>query len=110
MKPVLKEMIKIYKPQSKDWLGFKITKKNPYSYHHCFKKVYGEYTKEDSNYLLNVGAILSTEGQRYIHSLENRKDYKSFNELNKILLELNKTKEPPTEEHWEKVKRFKNEH
>lgn len=104
---ILKKMIKIYKPQQVDWLGYKITRKNPYSYHHCFKKIYGEYEDLDKDYLLNIGAILSAEGQAYIHSFENNGDYQGFRELNEILLELNQTKEPPTEEHWIKVKQFK---
>lgn len=107
---ILKKMLKIYKPQNVDWLGYKITRKNPYSYHHCFKKIYGEYEDLDKDYLLNIGAILSREGQKYIHSFENNGDYKSFNELNKILLELNRTKEPPTAKHWTKVKQFKKRH
>ena len=109
MKQVLKDMIKIYKPKSVDWLGFKITKDNPYSYHHCFKKVYGEYQDLDPNYLLNIGAILSLEGQAYIHSFESV-DYNSYNELNRILLELNETRKPPDERHWQKVRMFKTRH
>lgn len=109
MKQILKDMIKIYKPKGVDWLGFKITKDNPYSYHHSFKKVYGEYQDLDPNYLLNIGAILSIEGQAYIHSLENV-DYKAYNELNRILLELNETRKPPDERHWQKIKEFKRNH
>ena len=109
MKLILKDMIKIYKPCGIDWLGFKITKNNPYSYHHCFKKVYGEYQDLDPNYLMNIGAILSIDGQVYIHSFENL-DYKAYNELNRILLELNAARKPPNEVHWQKVKEFKNKY
>lgn len=109
MKQILKDMIKIYKPCGIDWLGFKVTKSNPYSYHHCFKKVYGEYQNLDPNYLLNIGAILSIEGQAYIHSFENV-GYKVYNELNHILLELNKTRKPPDEIHWQKIKEFKDKY
>ena len=109
MKQILKDMIKIYKPRGIDWLGFKITKTNPYSYHHCFKKVYGEYQNLDPDYLLNIGAILSLEGQSYIHSFENT-DYNAYNELNRILLELNTARKPPDERHWQKIKEFKRNH
>ena len=108
MKPILKEMIKIYKPKGVDWLGFKVNKKNPFSYHHIFKNVYGDYSDMDPDYQLNNGAILSEQGQRYIHSFETT-DLKKYNELNNLLLELNRTRKPPTEEHWQKVKKIKNE-
>ncbi len=101
-------MIKIYKPKGVDWLGFQTSKKNPYSYHHILKKVYGDYSDTDPNYKLNNGAILSDQGQRYIHSFEET-DLRKYNELNNLLLELNRTRKPPTEEHWQKVKKIKNE-
>ena len=108
MKPILKEMIKIYRPKGVDWLGFKINKKNPFSYHHIFKNVYGDYSDMELDYKLNNGAILSDRSQKYIHSFETT-DLRKYNELNNLLLELNRTRKPPTEEHWQKVKRIRNE-
>ncbi len=108
MKPTLVKMIKIYKPKRTDWLGFKITKKNPYSYHHILKAVYGDYSDLDEEYSLHNGAILSKKGQNYIHAFETT-DLAKYNELNRILRELNETEKPPTEEHWEKIKKAKGE-
>ncbi len=105
MNSTLRIMIAIYKPRGIDWLGFKITKKNPYSYHHCFKQVYGDYSDFDREYLLHVGAILSVKGQDYIHALEEI-DYDAFRALNHILLEQNQTMKPPTFEYFQKVKTF----
>lgn len=102
MKQILKNMIKVYKPKGVDWLGYKITRENPYSYHHIFKNVYGDYTNLDPNYKWNNGAILSLKGQAYIHSFEN-KDIAYYNELNNLLKELNETRKPPNEDYWNKL-------
>lgn len=106
MKRILKNMIKVYKPKGVDWLGFKITKKNPYSYHHIFKNVYGDYSKLIPNYEWINGAILSLEGQQYIHSFE-RGDLEYYLSLNDLLKKLNETNKPPTEEYWIKLKQLK---
>jgi hypothetical protein len=106
MKQILKDMIKIYKPKGIDWLGFKVDRNNPYSYHHIFKNVYGDYSHLDPNYRWNNGAILSRKGQAYIHSFEN-KDIEYYRQLNNLLKELNETMQPPTEEHWNKLNKVK---
>ena len=67
----------------KDWLGFKVTKKNPYTYHHIKKRCEGGLRT------LENGAPLTKDGQKYIHGFEITNPEK-FKQLNAELLEKNK--------------------
>lgn len=96
MNKVLKEMIRIYKPENKDWMGYKLNKKNPYTYHHIFKKVYGDFKTIDN------GAILTVEAHELLHYLE-QKDFESYRELNRLFRELNATRQPPTREYYKEI-------
>jgi hypothetical protein len=69
--------------QGEDWLGFKVTKKNPYTYHHIKKKCEGGLRT------LENGAPLTAEAQKYVHGFEHH-DMDKFNEINEGLLEKNK--------------------
>ena len=49
---IREKSVKIYDCYEKDWMGFKITKKNPYSFHHIVKSCDGGKT------IINNFAIL----------------------------------------------------
>lgn len=93
----VKLMIGIYGKE--DWLGFKITKENPYSIHHIFKKVYYEIN-DISNY-----ALLSKHSHELLNEFE-AYDRESYYQLNGLLREVNESKKPPTKEHYKKVNKI----
>lgn len=83
MKPITKLMIDKYNIRKIDWMGFKVSKENPYNYHHCFKKRChgGKETIEN-------GAILTKTGHEYLHIIESR-DIELYNYINNVLKQIN---------------------
>ena len=63
MKQVLSNMISIYKPNGYDWMGYKINKNNPYTYHHINEK------HDNGPETIENGAILSLNAHRLLHKL-----------------------------------------
>lgn len=82
MKNVTKLIIRIYNVKKIDWMGYKVSKDNPYTYHHLKKKEYGG--KED----LKNGAILTDIAHKYLHIIESR-DKELYNLLNNVLWQIN---------------------
>lgn len=91
MKPVLKEMIRIYKPKGIDWLGYKLTANNPYTFHHIIKK------EHFGSYDMTNGAIITSIPHGYLHIIE-YKDYEIYLYLNMILKMINIQCEYPTKQ------------
>ena len=82
MKNVTKLIIRIYNVKKIDWMGYKVSKDNPYTYHHLKKKEYGG--KED----LKNGAILTDIAHKYLHIIESR-DKELYEYINNVLLQIN---------------------
>lgn len=82
MKNVTKLIIGIYNVKKIDWMGYKVSKDNPYTYHHLKKKEYGG--KED----LKNGAILTDIAHKYLHIIESR-DKELYDLLNNVLWQIN---------------------
>ena len=82
MKNVTKLIIRIYNLKKIDWMGYKVSKDNPYTYHHLKKKEYGG--KED----LKNGAILTDIAHKYLHIIESR-DKELYDLLNNVLWQIN---------------------
>lgn len=64
MKKVLREMIDIYEPDGIDWMGFKLERGNPYTYHHINEK------RKSGKCKTNNGAILTKKAHRFLNYLE----------------------------------------
>lgn len=81
------------------WAGFKITKKNPYTFHHC-------RTKKCDGGGVNVrnGAVLSQSAHRILHKIESV-DPCLYEEINNILIEINEDKSA-AEERKQKIKKL----
>lgn len=76
------------------FLGGKIKQKNPLTYHHIFKRVYGDYSKEDPLYNYLNGALLC----RLEHSIFNEieaNNLKLSRDINNGFIEYKKTKMYP---------------
>lgn len=107
MNQVKSDMLHIYKPRGLDWLGYKITRQNQYSFHHIVKIADGGQTN------IQNGAILTTISHEYLNIIE-YKDYEIYSRLNEMLLIVNNSISSPTLEHYQKVndylKFFEKEH
>ena len=64
MRDVLDDMIEIYQPKGIDWMGYKLTEENPYTFHHIKEKRYGG--KEE----VKNGAILTKDAHAYLNYLD----------------------------------------
>ena len=82
MKEVLRLMISQYNIHKIDWMGYKVNKENPYTYHHLKKKCHGG--KET----IENGAVLTRTGHEYLHIVESR-DMELYNYINNVLKQIN---------------------
>ena len=82
MKNVTKLIIRIYNVKKIDWMGYKVSKDNPYTYHHLKKKCDGG--KEN----IKNGAILTNYAHEYLNIIENY-DYELYEYINNVLLQIN---------------------
>lgn len=82
MKNITKLMIDQYNVKKIDWMGYKLNKDNPYTYHHIFKKENGG--KET----IGNGAILTRIAHEYLHKIE-CKDIELYNYINNVLKQIN---------------------
>lgn len=99
MKQITKIMIQEWNMKQFDWLGYKTSKNNPYTYHHAFipRRHGGKET-------IDNGAILcGNTSHPYIHAIESR-DLDRYIYLTNILKEINEQHYMPTKEQLERVK------
>lgn len=82
MKEVLRLMINQYNIHKIDWMGYKVNKDNPYTYHHLKKKCHGG--KET----IENGAALTKIAHEYLHIVESR-DMELYNYINNVLKQIN---------------------
>lgn len=87
-------MLKIYDVRPYDFMGYKMTKQNPYTYHHIIKKCDGGKETIDN------GAILTEIAHEYLHIIE-YKDNNTYIALSKILQIINNQQKAPTLEQYE---------
>jgi len=91
---ILEELIDIFQPNGIDWLGDNISEDNPITYHHIVKKACGGRKSLDN------GALLTKRSHKYLHSILEQKNYETYLKLNDCFKELNKTKQPPTNDYY----------
>ncbi len=97
MRSVLCQMIRIFMPKNIDWMGYKITKSNPYTYHHILERRNGgEETIEN-------GAILSRNAHDHLNYLEIYVP-EAYDDWQRFFRYLNAKMEPLTKEDWEIIK------
>jgi len=84
-------LIDIHKPNGFDWMNFKLTKNNPYTYHHIVER------RNGGPRTLDNGAILTSIG----HNLLNILDIycpDAYNDLQNVFTKINSSKDSPTDE------------
>ena len=89
-------MKEIYNTQYKDWMGFKITKENPLTYHHIIKE------EDGGNKTLDNGALLTKLAHSYLHMIEIY-DESLYIMLNTILKRINDSKTKPTKDDYYEI-------
>lgn len=82
MRKILNLMIDYYNLKGIDFMGYKVGKHNPYTYHHIFKKCNG------GNETLENGAVLTKNSHQYLHIIESR-DVEIYNQINNMLRQIN---------------------
>lgn len=99
---VLDEMLRIFGYPKKDWMGYKISKKNYISYHHILEK------RNDGEETIDNGALLSRTSHQLLHKIE-LINYDLYLEWQCLFLDLNNLKRPLTENEYAKIGALKNE-
>lgn len=82
MKNITRIMIDQWNMKDVDWLGYKMTRNNPYTFHHIQKREHG------GREIISNGAIITKNPHEYIHLIE-IKDLEMYIYLNNILKEIN---------------------
>ena len=82
MNEVRKKMIKIYNMKNMCWMGYKVSKNNPYTFHHIKK------ASEGGKLEIENGAILTKNAHDYLHLIETR-DLELYIYINTILRNIN---------------------
>ena len=91
MKRVLRILVDIFEPEGTDWMNFKLTKDNPYTYHHIKEK------KNGGDKSIDNGAILTKKAHVFLNTLE-KICPDAYNDLQMVFMKINDSKTPPTDE------------
>ena len=83
----LLEMIDIYEPDDEDWMGFKLTDGNTYTFHHIKERRTGG--KEE----VENGAILTRYGHQFLNHLDSH-NKRAYNDYQTLFKRINKSKGP----------------
>lgn len=99
MKPITREMIEMWNMNKIDWLGYKTSRYNPFTYHHAFV-----FARNSGKMTINNGAILCGETSHpYIHTIESY-DKDRFEYLTEILREINEQRRMPDLEQFKRMR------
>lgn len=89
MRPITKEMIKLYNIDKLCFMGYEATKDNPYTFHHCVVKRCSGGTESIKN-----GAVLTLNAHEYLNTIEMR-DYEIYLYLNILFQKINEQGNKP---------------
>ena len=78
------------------WMGYKLSKKNKFTYHHILEQRNGVHETIEN------GAILTNKAHSDLNEMESH-ILKLYRTLNSLFIELNKTNKPPTIEYYKEV-------
>lgn len=84
---VLLSMFEMYQPQGEDWMGFKLAKDNPYTFHHIRERRKGGKAE------LENGAILTEHGHQFLNMLDSHYK-KAYEDYQHIFRQINKNRGP----------------
>ena len=90
MKSITNLMINEWKMKNICWMGYKVSKDNPYTFHHLKKREHGG--KEE----IKNGAILTDVAHRLLNIVESR-DIELYEYINNVLKQINEQGFAPLE-------------
>lgn len=84
LKPVTREMIKIWKMNNVDWMGYKVHRKSSFTFHHLIvpNRLGGPYE------MWNGAILCGSTAHPYLHVIENI-DYDRFLYITSLLIYIN---------------------
>lgn len=88
MKQITKLMVNMYNLKGIDFAGYKVSKDNPYTYHHLVKRCHGGIETIEN------GAVLTKDSHLYLHIIESR-DLELYNYINNVLKQINEQGHEP---------------
>ena len=97
MDSILEKLIEQYGMYSVDWMGFKLSKNNPLTYHHIKKN------SEKGKKTIENGAPLTRAAHRFLNDLEILNP-DLYEEWNKLFKDINNSEAPPTTLHKNKIR------
>ena len=89
MRKILNLMIDYYNLKGIDFMGYKVNRNNPYTYHHIIKRCLG------GNESFENGAILTKISHQYLHIIESR-DLIIYEYINNIFKQITQQGYGPT--------------
>jgi len=99
MKSITREMITIWHMNKTDWMGYNISRQNPFTYHHAFIPA-----RKGGKMTISNGAILCGQTSHpYIHAIESY-DKDRFDYLTEVLREINDQRRMPSLEQFQRMK------
>lgn len=90
-KLLIVKMIEIYKPVDFDWMGYKITRNNPLTFHHIVEESKGGLA------VIENGALITKSGHQLLNKIY-RVDREVYNDWNLLFKLINQSMTSPTEE------------
>ena len=107
MKEITNLMVYLYNLKKTDFMGYKLSKDNPYTYHHIKKRCNG------GEKTIKNGAILTKLAHEYLHIIETR-DLELYVYINNVLLQINEQGFAPLKRQilaiWYMLEIFEKEH
>lgn len=88
MKEIVFLMMNEYNLKKIDFMGYVLSKENPYTYHHIKKRCHGGEVS------LKNGAILTKIAHEYLHIIESR-DLELYEYINNVLKQINEQGHEP---------------
>ena len=94
---VLQRMIEIYKPGDIDWMGTKIKKNNPLTFHYIVKRKKGDT-------IVSNGALLTRKSHQVLNKLQAR-NRDLYDKWQWLFIEINCSNSSPNTAHLEENQR-----
>lgn len=95
-----KGLIRIFRPNGRDWMLYKVTKDNPYTFHHI------EERKNGGQYTTDNGALLTRNAHQLLNMME-KNDIELYEMWQELFRKISATKTRPTMEHIARMKELR---
>lgn len=97
MNTVLCQLMRIFETKNLDWMGYKVSKKNPYTFHHIVERRHG------GKLTIENGAILTRIAHDHLNYLEAYVP-EAYDDWQRFFRYINSKREPLTKEDYELIK------